>query len=103
MVNVLAIANIPRSIYKKRPGHAFLSSCVTILALNALFAFALYPNMVVAENAANSLKVSNAASSETTLTIMLIIAVVGLPFVLAYTAIIYWTFRGKVKLGEFSY
>jgi cytochrome bd-type quinol oxidase subunit 1 len=37
------------------------------------------------------------------LTIMLIIALVGMPFVLAYTGIIYWTFRGKVRLDEHSY
>ncbi len=103
LLNVLALANIPRAIYKKRPGYAFLSSCVTILALNALFGFALYPRMVVATDAANSLDIWNAASSDTTLTIMLIIAAVGMPFVLAYTSIIYWVFRGKVKLGEFSY
>jgi cytochrome d ubiquinol oxidase subunit II len=34
---------------------------------------------------------------------MLIIAAVGMPFVLTYSAVIYWTFRGKVKLGEHSY
>jgi len=34
---------------------------------------------------------------------MLIIALVGMPFVVAYTAIIYWTFRGKVRLDEHSY
>ena len=45
----------------------------------------------------------NAASSPKTLTIMLIIAAVGMPFVLAYSGIIYWTFRGKVVLGEHSY
>jgi cytochrome d ubiquinol oxidase subunit II len=34
---------------------------------------------------------------------MLVIAAIGMPFVLAYTGIIYWTFRGKVRLGEGSY
>ena len=34
---------------------------------------------------------------------MLIIAIIGMPIVLTYTAIIYWTFRGKVELGKFSY
>jgi len=29
--------------------------------------------------------------------------VIGMPIVLTYTGIVYWTFRGKVKLGEFSY
>jgi cytochrome bd-type quinol oxidase subunit 2 len=26
-----------------------------------------------------------------------------MPVVLAYTAVIYWVFRGKVELGKFSY
>jgi cytochrome d ubiquinol oxidase subunit II len=34
---------------------------------------------------------------------MLVIAILGMPFVLAYTAVIYWVFRGKVQLGKFSY
>jgi cytochrome d ubiquinol oxidase subunit II len=29
--------------------------------------------------------------------------IIGFPFVLAYTSVIYWTFRGKVKLGDHSY
>ena len=34
---------------------------------------------------------------------MAIIAAIGMPFVLTYTGIVYWVFRGKVKLGKFSY
>jgi cytochrome d ubiquinol oxidase subunit II len=34
---------------------------------------------------------------------MLTIAALGVPLVLAYTASIYWIFRGKVKLDEASY
>jgi cytochrome d ubiquinol oxidase subunit II len=34
---------------------------------------------------------------------MLIIALIGMPMVLAYTVAIYWTFRGKVTLDEHSY
>ena len=34
---------------------------------------------------------------------MAIIAALGMPFVLTYTTIIYWVFRGKVQLGTFSY
>jgi cytochrome d ubiquinol oxidase subunit II len=30
---------------------------------------------------------------------MLLIAVIGMPCVLVYTTVVYWTFRGKVKLG----
>jgi len=34
---------------------------------------------------------------------MLTIALTGAPVVLAYTASIYWIFRGKVTLGKMSY
>jgi len=50
-----------------------------------------------------SLTIYNAASSEKTLGIMAIIALLGMPFVLSYTAVIYWLFRGKVQIGKFSY
>ena len=49
---------------------------------------------------ATSLTIYNAASSPKTLKIMLIIAGCGMPLVLAYTASIYWIFRGKVKLDS---
>jgi cytochrome d ubiquinol oxidase subunit II len=104
LVSVLAIANIPRAIYAGRPGQAFLSSCLTIVSLLGLAAVALWPNLVLASNVAeNSMTVYRAASSDKTLMIMFIIAVIGMPFVLAYTAVIYWTFRGKVQLGDSGY
>jgi cytochrome d ubiquinol oxidase subunit II len=104
VVNVLAIANIPRAIYAGRPGQAFISSCVTIVALICLFSLALWPNLVTASNNPDySLTIGRAASSEKTLTVMLIIAIIGMPLVLAYTGAIYWTFRGKVELESSSY
>lgn len=104
VLNALAVANIPRAIHLRRPGYAFLSSSATIAALVALFAVALFPNLVRSEpNAAHSLTLFNASSSPRTLRIMLIIAACGMPFVLAYTAIIYRTYRGKVVLGDHSY
>jgi Cytochrome bd terminal oxidase subunit II len=63
-----------------------------------LFGAALLPNLVTSsEGAACSLTVFRAASSDTTLEIMRVFAALGMPFVLAYTATIYWVFRGKVK------
>jgi cytochrome d ubiquinol oxidase subunit II len=104
VLSVLAVANIPRCLYWGRPGQAFVSSGMIIVCLVALFGLALFPNLVTASNdPANSVTLFNAASSPKTLTIMLIIAVIGMPFVLAYSGIIYWTFRGKVELGEHSY
>jgi cytochrome d ubiquinol oxidase subunit II len=104
VANVLAVANIPRALHWGRPGEAFVSSCAVIATLIMLFGLALFPNLITASNeAANSVTVFAAASSSKTLTIMLVIALIGMPFVLAYTGIIYWTFRGKVRLDDHSY
>ena len=104
VLNILAIANIPRGFYHGREGQAFVSSCCSIAAFVFLFGVALYPNLVVSTlDSAYNLNIVNSASSQLTLKIMTIIAALGMPCVLAYTAIIYWTFRGKVELGKFSY
>ena len=104
LLNMLAIANIPREIYHGRDFLAFLSSCASMAALMALFGAGMYPDLVHSANdPANSLTIYNAASSQKTLGIMLIIAGIGVPLVLAYTSSIYWVFRGKVKLDRFSY
>jgi cytochrome d ubiquinol oxidase subunit II len=104
VLNVLAIANIPRAIHLGRPTYAFISSVCTIAALNFLFGIAIFPNLIVSSlDPAWNLTVTNAASSLKTLGIMRIIAFMGLPFVLSYTVVIYWIFRGKVQVGKLSY
>jgi cytochrome d ubiquinol oxidase subunit II len=104
VLNVLAIANIPRSVYRNRPIQAFASSVITIVCLVFLFGVALFPNLVTARNnPAHSLTVYTAASSPYTLWTMFAIVLIGLPFVLTYTVAVYWTFRGRVELGEHSY
>ncbi|NMB81706.1 MAG: cytochrome d ubiquinol oxidase subunit II [Ignavibacteria bacterium] len=104
VLNMLAIANIPREIFHGRDFRAFLSSCASIVALLALFAVGLFPNIVLSNpNPEYSLTIYNAASSQKTLNIMLIVAIIGIPFVLAYTISIYWIFRGKVKIDSMSY
>jgi cytochrome d ubiquinol oxidase subunit II len=104
VVNMLAIANIPREIHLGRDWRAFVSSCVSMIAMMGLFGLEMYPNLVLSNPvAANSLDIHNAASSQKTLGIMLTIALTGVPVVLAYTVSIYWIFRGKVKLDKMSY
>jgi cytochrome d ubiquinol oxidase subunit II len=104
ILNMLAIANIPREMHLKRSLRAFASSAASILAFVTLAAIGIFPNLVPSSpNPEFSLTIYNAASSAKTLQIMLIIALIGLPFVLAYTVSIYWIFRGKVKLDESSY
>jgi cytochrome d ubiquinol oxidase subunit II len=104
LLNMMAVANIPREIFHGREFRAFLSSAATIVTLFVLFAIGIFPNMVLSNpNPEYSLTIYNAASSQKTLNIMLIIAIIGIPFVLAYTISIYWIFRGKVKLDATSY
>lgn len=103
VANVFAVANLPRTIYRARPVATFASSCATILSLVFLLGVALFPDLVPARDAANGLTVWNAASSPRTLRIMLVIAIVGMPMVVAYTAAVYWTFRGKVRIDDHSY
>jgi len=104
LLNMLAIANIPKEISKGREIRAFFSSAASIAALLFIFAVGIFPNIVYSNpNPEYSLTIYNAASSEKTLMIMLIIALIGIPFVFAYTITIYWIFRGKVKIDEMSY
>jgi len=102
--NVLALGAVPRALYLRRPGQAFASSAAAIAALVALFGAALYPDLIASSlNPAWSLTIDNASSSDKTLRLMAFIAGLGLPFVLAYTGVVYWVFRGKVELGELGY
>ena len=104
LLNMLAIANIPREVHHHEDLKAFLSSCAVITALLALFGLGIFPNLVISTpGPENSLTIMNAASSSRTLEIMGIIALIGVPVVLAYTASIHWIFRGKVKLTNSSY
>jgi len=99
VLSVLAIANIPRAIFKGNAPYAFLSSTATIAGLMFLMGAALYPDIVPAHpGAEHSLRIVDAASSRRTLGIMLGLAAVGMPLVLAYMGTLYWTFHGKVRL-----
>ena len=104
VANMLAIANIPREIQRGKDWLAFLSSCAAMITLMGLFGLEMYPNLIFSNpDPARSLTIYNAASSPKTLGIMLTIAAIGVPAVLAYTTSIYWIFRGKVRLDRMSY
>jgi cytochrome d ubiquinol oxidase subunit II len=100
----LAVANIPRCLNAQRYGQGFISSASVIAALVFLLGMSLYPNLVVSSpDPENSLTIHNAASSVTTLKTMALFAGIGLPFVISYSAVVYWTFWGKVELNSHSY
>ena len=100
----LSIANIPRLISKRRFRDGFIFSAITMSLLLIVVAIELYPVMLLSTvDEAYNITIYNAASSEKSLGIMLTIAAIGTPLVLAYTAFVFWTFRGKVELDETSY
>ena len=81
----------------RREGWAFIGTAVTIgLAVAALF-LNLYPNVMPSStNAAFNLTISNASSTDYTLTIMTVVAVIFTPLVLLYQGWTYWVFRKRV-------
>ncbi len=100
----LSIANVPRLASKRRYLQAFLFSALTISLLLVLVAIELYPNLLMSTiDPAYNITIYNAASSTKSLKIMLIMTAIGGPLVLGYTAFVYKTFKGKVKLDETSY
>ena len=104
LLNMLAIANIPREIHHRRDFKAFLSSCAAMVALMALFGLGMFPNLVFSQpHPEHSLTAYNAAASPKALGIMLAVALIGVPVVLTYTVCIYRIFRGKVRIDRMSY
>jgi cytochrome d ubiquinol oxidase subunit II len=87
----------------RQDGRAFVFSSLALVGMAATAAIALYPNLVPAVDAARSVTIDSAHSSDTALTMMLIVALIGMPIVIGYTSFIYWKFKGKVRLDEASY
>ena len=83
---------------------AFVCSAVFIAFGLYSLGVGLFPNLLLSTtNPQYNLTIYNAASQDNTLTVMLIIALIGMPFVLIYSAGVYYIFRGKVRLSPHSY
>lgn len=99
-----SLAYLPVGIKAGRGGWSFTASSAVIASLLGLSAVSLFPRLVPSSlDLAYSLTVYNASSSPYTLNAMLIIALIGVPIVLAYTIFIYRVFKGKVVFDEESY
>jgi len=98
------IVYLPIVIKSGKYGRAFLVSSLLITAMLGQMALSLFPRLVPSSiDLAYSLTVYNASSSPMTLKTMLIIALIGVPIVIAYSAFIHYVFRGKVEITEESY
>jgi cytochrome d ubiquinol oxidase subunit II len=107
MVAASAIASLIAAIWlvcallanrMKHEGWAFIFTALTlVLAVVALFTH-LYPNVMPSStDAAFNLTIDNASSTDYTLSIMTVVAVIFTPLVLLYQGWTYWVFRKRVS------
>lgn len=75
---------------------AFYGSALGAVSLVGIWAASIFPSLVPSTGAGESLTIANSASSDLTLTVMLIIAGIGVPLVLLYFFIIYRTYAGRI-------
>ena len=103
LLMVVGHALVGAGLLKQRTGRTFLGSCIAVVAQVFLVGFSLYPMLVPALGEGTALDIYNASSTPMTLMVMLVIALLGMPVVIAYTVFIYRVFRGKVVLDDHSY
>ena len=83
---------------------AFIASSAMIALLIVSGAIGIYPNLLISTtDPAYNLTVTNAASADNTLMVCLIVALIGMPFVLLYTTGVYYIFRGKATVDSDGY
>ena len=80
----------------KRDVLAVVFAGVACLGMVGAWAAATFPYLIPATVADMSVTVASAASSDTSLTAMTIIACIGVPLVLVYHVIVYRIFRGRI-------
>lgn len=102
---LIGIIYIPIGLKNRKFGWSFFASSLTIATVIGVLAISLYPNLVPSSIDLDnfSLTIYNASSSQYTLKTMLIIALIGMPIVIAYTVFIYRVFKGKVIVTKDSY
>ncbi|HSN72763.1 MAG TPA: cytochrome d ubiquinol oxidase subunit II [Steroidobacteraceae bacterium] len=88
-------------LVRTRPGTAFVTSAIALAGTICTAGFALFPFLLPSSIAPDhSLTVWDASSSQTTLLIMFIAALIFVPIVLAYTTWVFRVLKGKVTLEQ---
>lgn len=84
------------SMMHDRDSGAFFGSALGIVGLVALWAVGNFPDLVPGLDAGPGLSAYSSSSSDLSLTVMLVVALIGVPVVLAYTILVYRVFRGRI-------
>jgi cytochrome d ubiquinol oxidase subunit II len=83
---------------KKQYGWSFFMTCITIAASVITIFMILYPRVMISSlNPDWSLTIYNASSSDYTLRVMTIVAIIFVPIVLIYQGWSYWIFRKRIQ------
>ncbi len=82
---------------KRRSGLSFALLILTLVLFCTTGFSGMFPNMLPSIHDGHSLTLYNASSSQVTLQIMFIVAVIFVPIVLAYQIWVHFMFRAKVK------
>jgi cytochrome d ubiquinol oxidase subunit II len=91
-------------IRRQRFGAALVCSSAAIAGTMGLAGTAMFPRLVPSStDLAFSLTITNSSSTQGTLLAMLIITLIGMPIVLAYTIYVHRIFRGKVTVTDEGY
>ena len=87
--------------FKGREGWAFVFSALTIATYVSTLFFALYPRVMPSSLGSQfDLTITNASSTDYTLKVMTVVAVVMTPLVLLYQGWTYWVFRKRVSASQ---
>jgi cytochrome d ubiquinol oxidase subunit II len=99
-----SILAIPLLLRRGAARGAFLATSLSIAGLMATAGASIFPHMVPsATDPALGLTIFDSSSSRRTLTVMLVLAAIGVPVMLGYTVFAYRTFRGKVVVEDHGY
>ena len=86
---------------KVREGWAFIFSAVAIATFVSDLFFALYPRVMPSSLGAQfDLTITNASSTEYTLKVMTVVAVIMTPLILIYQGWTYWVFRKRISASQ---
>jgi len=104
LVTVVALLGIKIFLKKGTYFKAWFSSALTIVGATFFGVIGLFPNLYPSSiNPEYSLTAFNSASSPLTLKIMLTVAIIFVPIVIAYQAWAYNLFKGKVTKEDLAY
>jgi cytochrome d ubiquinol oxidase subunit II len=101
---ILSVIVLLASIYfinQKREGWAFISVSLHIVLTQVSFFTLMFPRVMISSlNPEWNLTIYNASSSQYTLTVMSIVALIFVPIVLAYQGWTYYMFRKRISTNK---